>query len=649
MTTPTAQVRTLAALALLLALGCQTPPAAPQPEPAASTPAPAPALAPVASVEGITECRLPNGLKVLLFPDPSVSTITVNVTYLVGSRHEGRGEGGMAHLLEHMVFKGTPSFPTIWGALQDRGADFNGTTSYDRTNYFETLQATDDNLDFALRMEADRMVNSKIAGEDLATEMTVVRNEFESGENSPTGILFQRMLSTAYLFHSYGRSTIGNQSDIERVPVEKLRDFYRTYYQPDNAMLVVAGKFEPGAALAKIQQYFGVLPRPERKLADTYTVEPPQDGAREVELSRVGSVGAAGLVYHIPAAIHPDGPALDVLSQVLGDPATGRLYKALVTTKKVASVNAYSYSLREPGVFIVSASFPVAQSPEKVSRLLIEQVEKVAGTIKPDEVERARNRLLNQTRKTLRDSRDCALSLSEAEAAGDWRLLFIDRDRLAKVTADDVNRVAKSYLLETNRTAGIFRPTAKPQRAEIPAAPALASLVDGYKGAAAISEGAAFEATSANIESSTQRTQVGGIALALLPKKTRGGVVIARMRLWYGTEKTLRGREAAANGMGPLMMRGTAKRDYAGIRDALVALEMDLGIGGGPGSLDVSLKTTRKNLPAALDLVSEILRTPSFPASELEIARKQFTRSEEHTSELQSLRHLVCRLLLEKK
>jgi zinc protease len=625
MTIPTWQLRAvLPALAPLLWIGCgtlsETTPA--QSEPAASAPAP---LEPTASVEGVTEYRLPNGLKLLLFPDPSVAKITVNVTYLVGSRHEGRGEGGMAHLLEHMVFKGTPTYPTIWGALQDRGAQFNGTTSYDRTNYFETLQASEDNLDFALKMEADRMVNSRISAEDLATEMTVVRNEFESGENSTTGILFQRMLATAYLFHSYGRPTIGNQSDIERVPVEKLRAFYRTYYQPDNAVVIVAGNFDPKLALAKVQQYFGVLPRPERKLEDTYTVEPTQDGAREVQLSRVGSASATGLMYHIPAATHPDLPALDVLAGVLGDPASGRLYKALVVKKRAASASAFAYSLREPGVFGVYASVALDQDPEKVQRALVEQVEKVAGSVQPDEVERARNRLLNQTRKTLRDSRDSAQALSEAEAVGDWRLLFIDRDRVAAVTADDVNRVARTYLLATNRTAGLFRPSGTPQRADIPQAPALASILESYKGAAAISEGAAFEATPANIERSTQRTKVGGIALALLPKKTRGEVIVARMRLWYGTEQTLRGREAAAAGIGPLMLRGTAKRDYQGIRDALDAIETDLSIGGAAGALDVSLKTTRTNLPAALELLSEILRTPSFPAAELEIARKQLT------------------------
>ena len=182
-----------------------------------------PAAEKVASVEGITEYKLANGLRVLLFPDPTRPKVTVNLTVMVGSRHEGYGETGMAHLLEHMVFKGTPTHPDIPGAMKERGANFNGTTWVDRTNYFETLPASEQNLEFALALEADRLVNSTIKAEDLATEFSVVRNEFERGESSPQRVLLQRMMSVAYEWHNYGKSTIGNRTDIERVPVDSLR------------------------------------------------------------------------------------------------------------------------------------------------------------------------------------------------------------------------------------------------------------------------------------------------------------------------------------------------------------------------------------------------------------------------------------------
>jgi zinc protease len=236
----------------------------------------------VTEIEGISEYRLDNGMRVLLFPDSSRATVTVNMTVFVGSRHEGYGEAGMAHLLEHMLFKGTPDHPNIPQALQARGAQFNGTTWVDRTNYYETLPANDENLEFAIRLEADRLVNSTIRQEDLDSEMTVVRNEFEQGENSPYYVLSQRLLSAAYDWHNYGQATIGNRADIERVPIENLRKFYRRYYQPDNVMLVVAGRFDPDKALEYVAKHFGPIPRPDREIHKTWTEEPPQDGEATV-------------------------------------------------------------------------------------------------------------------------------------------------------------------------------------------------------------------------------------------------------------------------------------------------------------------------------------------------------------------------------
>ena len=250
-------------------------------------------LSPVASVEGITEYHLDNGLRVLLFPDPTQANMTVNITYLVGSRHEGYGETGMAHLLEHLVFKGTPNHPDIPQELTEHGALPNGTTWFDRTNYFETFPATNENLEWALDLEADRMVHSYISADDLESEMTVVRNEMEAGENNPFGVLMQRTLSTAFLWHNYGKSTIGARSDVENVPIERLQAFYRKYYQPDNAVLVVAGQIDVEATLSLIEETFGVIPRPDRSGANhlypTYTTEPTQDGERSVTLKRVGA------------------------------------------------------------------------------------------------------------------------------------------------------------------------------------------------------------------------------------------------------------------------------------------------------------------------------------------------------------------------
>src|SRR5258705_11810655 len=218
----------------------------------------------VTSVEGINEYRLANGLRVLMFPDQSKQTMTVNITYLVGSATENYGETGMAHLLEHLVFKGTPKHTNIPQELTSHGTRPNGTTWSDRTNYFETFAATDENLNWALDLESDRMVNSFIAKKDLDSEMTVVRNEFELGENSPFNVLLERSMAASYIWHNYGKTTIGARSDIENVPIERLQAFYRNYYQPDNVVLLVAGKFDEQKKLGLVDKYFSPIPRPTR-------------------------------------------------------------------------------------------------------------------------------------------------------------------------------------------------------------------------------------------------------------------------------------------------------------------------------------------------------------------------------------------------
>ena len=267
------------------------------------------------SIEGITEWQLANGLKLLTLPDPGADTITVHIVYLVGSRHEGYGEKGMAHLLEHMLFKGSKRHPNLKEEFTRRGGRWNGTTSNDRTNYFETLGATDDNLEWAIAMEADRMLNSFVSKQDLDSEMTVVRNEFEMGENSPGGVLFQRMQQLAFPWHNYGNPIIGQRSDIERVPIDKLQAFYRTWYQPDNAVLIVAGRFEEPRALSLVTKHFAPLPKPKRALPTFYTEEPTQDGEREVTLRRVGESRIVSSLYRVPAGHHPDYPAIDVLDR----------------------------------------------------------------------------------------------------------------------------------------------------------------------------------------------------------------------------------------------------------------------------------------------------------------------------------------------
>ncbi len=579
----------------------------------------------VASVEGITEYQLDNGFRLLLFPDPSRPTVTVNLTVFVGSRHEGYGETGMAHLLEHMVFKGTPTHRDVPKALRDRGAQFNGTTWVDRTNYFETVPASDDNLEWAIRFEADRMVNSFVRREDLLSEMTVVRNEFESGENSPSGVLMKRLLAAAFEWHNYGKSTIGNRSDIERVPIDNLQAFYKKHYQPDNAMLVVAGRFDEKKALGFVQKYFGVLPRPKRTLDTTYTEEPEQDGERLVTLQRVGDVGMVGVVYHIPAGRHEDFAAIQVLSNVLSSVPSGRLYKALVESRKASSVSSNAFAWHDPGVLMVMAEVRKENSLDEVRDLLLKELQKVvAEGISEQEMNRARQQLLAARQLASANSQQLAIQLSDWAAQGDWRLYFLHRDRLQNVTAEQVEGVARRYLRPSNRTVGLYRPTEKPERVAIPAAKDVQTLVGDYKGRADVAQGEVFDYSPAAIDARTQTAELAdGIKAALLPKKSRNEAVNLMLTLHYGNAENLRGYEAAADLLPVLMLRGAKHLTHQQIRDELDKQNARLFAFGNAGTATFSITTKRENLPAVLNLLRQVLREPTLPADELDVLKRQ--------------------------
>jgi zinc protease len=599
-----------------------------------------------ASIEGVTEYRLANGLRVLTVPDPGSDTTTVHVAYLVGSRHEGYGEKGMAHLLEHLLFKGSKRHPNVKEEFTSRGARWNGTTSNDRTTYFETFAATASNLDWALGMEADRMVNSFISRKDLDAEMTVVRNEFEMGENNAGAVLFQRMQQLAFPWHNYGNAIIGQRADIEQVPIEKLQAFYRTWYQPDNAVLIVGGKFDEKKALELVAKHFGPIPKPKRKLPRFYTEEPTQDGEREVTLRRVGENQVVSTLYRVPAGHHPDYPAIDVLTNVLGDVPSGRLHRALVQKGLASHAWGAERGLHDPGFVYFGASLPKDGKLDPAREALIATVEGLkSDPIRAEEVERARTMLLNDFEKTQLDTGSYVRALSEFAAIGDWRLFFLYRERLKKVTLADVQRAAEHYLKPANRVLGTFVPTEAPDRADIPPSREWQAALDAFKGESeGVRLGEAFDPSPKNIESRVIRKNLSnGIQAALLPKTTRGGRVIATLALHWGDEKTLTNREVACSFAGGMLMRGTQKKTRADIKDAFEKLNASVSVSGDGASIDVR----RENLVATLRLVAEVLREPAFAPAEFdELKRVALSGAESQRTDpsaqasLQLARHL---------
>ena len=588
------------------------------------------------SIEGVTEWRLSNGLKLLTLPDPGADTITVHIVYLVGSRHEGYGEKGMAHLLEHLLFKGSKRHPNLKEEFTRRGGRWNGTTSNDSTNYFETLAATGDNLEWAIAMEADRMVNSFVLKQDLDSEMTVVRNEFEMGENSPGGVLFQRMQQLAFPWHNYGNPIIGQRSDIERVPIDKLQAFYRTWYQPDNAVLIISGRFEETRAVSLVGKHFGALPRPTRVLPAYYTDEPTQDGERRVRLERVGDNHLVLALYRTPAGSHPDFPAIDVLANILGDVPAGRLHRAIVQKGLASSTWGAAREMHDPGYMYFGATLGRDGKPGEARDRLIEILEGVKqDKLRAEELERARTALLNDFEKVQLDTPTLVRSLSEFVALGDWRLFFLYRDRLRKVTLADVQRVAEQYLKPANRVLGEFVPTERPDRAEIPPAPDLQAALLGYKGGETVRAGEAFDPSPQNIDKRTIKKPLSnGIRVALLPKQTRGGRVVATLTLHWGDEKSLMNRETACNFAGAMLMRGTRQRSRAGLKEAFERLNASVSVGGEGASIEVR----GENLIATLRLVAEALREPAFSPQEFEeMKRAALTGAEAQRNEPSSL------------
>lgn len=580
----------------------------------------------VTSIEGVTEYAFPNGLHVLLFPDNSKPKVTVNIVYLVGSRNEGYGETGMAHLLEHMTFKSAKSGKELFKDLTNRaGGNFNGTTSEDQTMYFETFNASDENLRWALGLEADRMANMTMLKTDLDSEMTVVRNEMESGENSPMNVLHERVLAAAYNFHNYGKTVIGARTDVERVPIANLAAFYQKYYQPDNADLIIAGQFDESKALAMVSETFGAIPRPQRVITQPYTVEPTQEGERSVILRRVGNIQGIMVVYHIPAALHPDMAPLQVMAQVLGAPQTGRLYKELVDHQKAVSTGMNADDEHDPGVAMAYAQLKPDQSIDDAQQILLKTVEGFASDPpSQEEVDRAKARILKNIELAQTNSQTVALMLGGYAGDGDWRSFFLMRDEVSKVTQADVVRVAKAYLKSSNRTLGEFIPTATPDRAEIPATPDPGVRFKDYKGGEAVQQGEVFDPTPQNIEARVIRaTLPNGLKLVMFPKKTRGGTVAAAINIRFGDEKSLFGKSTVGSMAGAMLMRGTKTKNRQQIQDETDRLKAQINVSGNVDSASANIRTLEANLADSLRFARELLREPSFPETEFDQIRQQ--------------------------
>ena len=632
---------------------------------------------------GIAEYRMPaNDLNVLLLEDHSAPVLTFMVTYRVGSRHEVTGTTGATHLLEHLMFKGSREFHAGNGkgfdTMMDKvGGISNATTWLDRTNYYENLPS--DHLELAVAMEADRMRNLLLREEDRQPEMTVVRNEFERGENDPFESLNKEVTAAAFIAHPYHHSTIGWRSDIEKVSIAKLREFYDTFYWPNNATITVIGDFAPPNALRLIQQYFGKITRSPHPIPAVYTEEPAQTGPRRVIVKRPGEVGVVQLAYKAPRTLHPDHAPLEVLAAVLSEGKTSRLYRAMIDPNVAISADAGKGFFHDDTLFEFSVMLAPGITHEQAEKTLLTEVEKVKKDgVTAAEVSRAINKLLAGIAFRRDGSFAIAGHINEAIAVGDWTVYSGLLEKLQAVTVADVNRVARTYLSEDQSTTGWFIPQAETAAGGMPSAklqipnsqpqtpnpeletpnsalPLLSlyassgphyyrdpsfddlslrsraglpgdsrsprrelrdSAVDGSLARAAAPDGGAGGGSGpALIAPQVRRRQVAGIDVITLKTGIKD-VVTIRGVIGAGDVFNPPGNSAIADLTAGMIDKGTVKRDKFAVAEVLEETGATLSFGTGTHTLNLSGKSLRKDLPLVLGLLAEQLRTPRLDPAE---------------------------------
>jgi len=587
-------------------------------------PAQVPGVPFVRTVGTISEYRLEsNGLQILLLPVKSAPVVTFMVTYRVGSRNEVTGTTGATHLLEHLMFKGTEKFDRSKGTgfdqvLERVGAETNATTWLDRTNYFATVPKNA--LPLLIEVEADRMRNLALREDDRRPEMVVVRNEFERGENDPRSALDKELWGTAFLAHPYHHDTIGWRSDIEKVPIAKLREFYDTFYWPDNATVTVIGDFEPATALTEISKFCGAIPKSPRPIPAMYTEEPKQTGPRRVIVKRGGELGVVAIAHKTPRATDDDWPAVDVLSAILTAGKTSRCYRALTDKNLTAEVSGHLGFTRDPSLHIITADLTPGTKHEEVERKLLAEIDRIRKTgVTPAELQTAVAKLLAERAYARDGSFAQAEQLNESIAVGDWTLHVSFDDKLRKVSADDVKRVANAFLVEDRSVTGWFVPSKEsaaddskpeadekpPLKAVVPAKPEETTLPPPAK---------------TNFTGLVKQERIEGIELRICRSDVKD-VVTLRGSLTAGEGAAA--NPALAHLAAAMIQRGTKKHDQFQIADMLEKAGVALEFKVGADTVEFEAKLLSKDMPLVISLLAEQLRTPAFSAAEFSKAKKQ--------------------------
>lgn len=579
---------------------------------------------------GIKEYKMTsNNLRVLLKKDKSAPVATFMVTYEVGSRNEAIGYTGSTHLLEHLMFKGSRKFNTTKGnsvfqTLQSLGARMNATTWLDRTNYFAVLPS--EHLESLIEIEADRMRNAWIKEEDRQSEMTVVRNEFERGQNSPSGVLDEHIWATAYHAHPYHHSTIGWKEDIENVSIERLKEFYDTFYWPNNATAIAIGDFEEKDALAMIKKHFGKIRKSTKPIPEVYTAEPEQEGIRTVTLKRAGQQGIVGVAHKTPSATNKDAAAFMVLSSILSSGKNSRFYKNITDKGLTTSIYIWDSLFKDPGLFTVYANLSPDVKHKTVESLIIQEYEKIkTDGVTEAEVKKAQAQLVAAMKFSQDGSYAIASGLNEAIASGDWTLYTTYSEKIKNVTKEDVQRVVVEYFKEDLSTVGYFIPKNKGAQGEraITSAKELEKIKKKYI------TGAEEESLSSKI---VQSEPISGVRLFSLE---RGSGVVTMQGSFLGGDVYSNENRRVSDMVASMLDQGTKNMSKFEISEKLESVGARLNFFNGQARVGFSGKFLEEDTEMVFEIMADQIKNPLFSEQELEKVKKRaiagYKRSKEST------------------
>ena len=589
----------------------------------------------IESSVGIEEYKMSsNDLTVLLMEDHSAPVVTFMVTYHVGSRNEAIGHTGSTHLLEHLMFKGSRSFnkkrnTDIWTVLQNVGARINATTWLDRTNYFELLPS--EHLETAIAIEADRMRNAFLKDEDRQPEMTVVRNEFERGENDPFDALDKNIWATAYQAHPYHHSTIGWRSDIENVSTERLREFYNTYYWPNNATVTIIGDFEKENTLKLVKKYFGKHKKSPHNIPAMYTTEPKQEGPRRLVIKRKGETGIVGIAHKSPKGLNNDTYALQVLSKILGGGKSSRLYRKIVDKGLATSLFMWDFPFKDNGLFATYVFMTPETDHGEIEQLVLDEYENIKQNgINNDEIKRAKAQIRSEMAFSRDGSYSIASSLNEAIAIGDWKFYTTYSEEISAVTVEDIKNVANKYLQENQSTTGYFIPEITNGDGDTGGAPNVHQPLNYRRGEFA--ESGAVKSSS--IRGKTTKPQ-SSIASQIVTSSPVDGLELKTTNTPVKDVVTITGSILGGDMFSPatnktvaeltadMLDEGTSRQNKFEISERLEAVGARLSFASDKYRVRFNARCLKEDVPLVIELLGEQLRSPAFNESDLENLKKR--------------------------